>query len=244
MCRTAKLQNFLQNLETFHQNAFTNFSEEPSSTDWFTFSSQQPRMFFQEEKKKFRKTECWNFIEIFQDVTLSFEEITELVKCINCKLQNRIYESKKFAENLRPEGRFAVKIKDKFLKENIKEVEILEGETANAISEDKKNNFLKPYHEEHILLQNPPKIEKEKEQEIGNYLKLASPYFKKDIQSAKNINKENKQELYFQRKRKIKNDRIVSNKPTFKDWFIHDEVVKRVVDVTEEDKAFIHDLIK
>lgn len=154
-------------------------------------------MFFLEEKKKFKKMACWNFIEIFQDVTLCFEEITELAKDINRKLQNRIYESKKFAENLRPEGRFAVKIKDKFLKENIKEVEILEGETANAISEDKKINFLKPYHEEHILLQNPPKIEKEKKQEIGNYLKLASAYFKKDIQPAKNINKENKQEPYF-----------------------------------------------
>ena len=37
---------------------------------------------------------------------------------------------------------------------------------------------------------------------------------------------------------------IVNDKLIFKDWFINDEFVERVVDVTKEDTIFIHDLIK
>ena len=37
---------------------------------------------------------------------------------------------------------------------------------------------------------------------------------------------------------------IVNDKPNIEDWYIDDEFVKREVDVTKEDKAFIHDLIK
>ena len=87
--------------------------------------------------------------------------------------------------------------------------------------EDKKINFPQAYYEEHNLLQTPTGFEKEKQQGIDDYLKLASAYFEEHIQRLqKNINEENYRNLIFsekKKKKKIENDLIVNDKPTFGD---------------------------
>ena len=61
-----------------------------------------------------------------QDVSVGFDDMAELVNEINHKLQNSIYENKKYAEKLWLENEFAIEKKDNFFKENIEEVGILE----------------------------------------------------------------------------------------------------------------------
>ena len=81
--------------------------------------------------------------------------------------------------------------------------------------EDKKFGFPNPNYEEHNLLQTPSEIEKEKQKEIYDYLKLTLAYFDEDIQPAKNINEVNFRNLASSTKEKIEDDPIVNDKPTF-----------------------------
>ena len=125
-------------------------------------------------------------------------------------------------------------------KEDIEEAEVLEHETAKATLEDKKFGFPKPYYKQHNFFQTPTKIEKEKQLDIDDYLKLTSAYFEEDIHAAKNINKDNYRNLISSTKEKIENDLIVNDKPTFENCFINDEYVEPDFDITEKDKAFTH----
>lgn len=55
---------------------------------------------------------------------------------------------------MKVENKFSLKKRDNFVKEDNEEREVLEHETAAAILESKKIDFLKPYYKEHNLYAN------------------------------------------------------------------------------------------
>ena len=134
--------------------------------------------------------------------------------------------------------------KDNFVKEDNKETEILEQKTAASILKNKKINFPKSHYEEHNLLQTPSEIENKRQQKIDDLLNFASAYFEEDLNATENVNRERLAVAIFRANQIIDNDLIVENEPTFKEWFFNDKFVDQDLAVSEESKAFIHDLIK
>lgn len=87
-------------------------------------------------------------------------------------------------------------------------------------------------------------IENRKQKNREDYLKLASDCFAENLNVVKNIEKENQVDLISGAAEIMNNNLFMDDKPTFVEWFIDDECVSQDLKITEESKAFLHDLIE